>query len=270
MDLSAAFDTIDHDILLMCLSTTFGVTDLAFQRLRSYITDRFMTFTVTNITSEPKRLDFVVPQGSVLGPLLFVLYSHPLSQIILDSGLDLHIFSEDTQLFNSALPADFYLVSKQTERCVDRVRVWMESNNLKLNEENTEAMVAGSRSRTSVSGTGPLEIGSSLISFQPNVNDLGVVLESGLTTCDHISSVCCSAYLELRRIGSIRPFLTVEAAAELNRSRILFRIDYCNSLLAGMTSEQIALLQKIQNHAARLTFRKKRHDLVSPLLKKLH
>ena len=146
----------------------------------------------------------------------------------------------------------------------------MESNKLKFNDEKTEAMVGGSRSRTSHSGTGHLEIGSSLISFQPNVNDLGVVLESGLTTCDHISSVCCSAYLELRRIGSTCSFLTVEAAAELARSRILFRIDYCNSVLAGMTSEQIALLQKIQNQAARLTFCKKHHNYVNPLLKKLH
>ena len=65
----------------------------------------------------------------------------------------------------------------------------MEKNKLKLNEEKTEAVVVGSRLRTSVSGTGHLEIGSSLISFQPNVKDLGVVLDSGLTICDHISSV---------------------------------------------------------------------------------
>ena len=96
----------------------------------------------------------------------------------------------------------------------------MESNNFKLNEEKTKAMVMGSRSGSSVSGTGHLEIGSSLISFQPNVKDLGVVLDSGLTMCDHISSVCRSAYLELRSIGSIRLFLTVEAAAEFARPRI--------------------------------------------------
>ena len=98
----------------------------------------------------------------------------------------------------------------------------MEKNKLKLNEEKTEAVVVGSRLRTSVSGTGHLEIGSSLISFQPNAKDLGAALNSGLPMCDHISSVCRSAYLELRRIGFIRPFLTVEAAAELAGSRIPF------------------------------------------------
>ena len=138
-------DTIDHDILLMRLITTLGVTDLALQWLRAYITDRFMIFTVNDITSEPKRLDFGVPQGSVLGPLLFVLYTHPLSEIVFGSGLDLHKVSDDTQLFTSAPPANFHLISKQTERCVDRARVWMESNKLQLDEEKTEATVVGGR-----------------------------------------------------------------------------------------------------------------------------
>ena len=97
----------------------------------------------------------------------------------------------------------------------------MESNKLKLNEKKMEAMVVGSQSLTSVSGTGHLEIGSCLISFQLNVKDLGVFLNSGLTVCDHISSVCHSAYLEFCRIGSICLFLTVEAAAELACSCIL-------------------------------------------------
>ena len=86
----------------------------------------------------------VFPRTWFLG-CCFVLYTHPLSQINLDSGLDLNKFSKDTQLFNSAPPADFNPVSKQTELCVDRVWVWIESNKLKLNEENMEAMVMGSR-----------------------------------------------------------------------------------------------------------------------------
>ena len=107
-----------------------------------------MTCTVNDINSEPKRLDFGVPQGSILGLLLFVLYTHPLFQIVLDSGVYLHKNSDDTQLFNSAPPADFNLVSKQTEYCVDHVQVWMESNKLKLNEEKRKAIVVSSWSWT--------------------------------------------------------------------------------------------------------------------------
>ena len=80
-----------------------------------------MAFTVNDITSAPKKLDFGVPRDSVLGPLFFVLYTHPLSRIVLDSELDVHKFSDETRLFNSAPPLDFNIVSKQTKRCVDRV-----------------------------------------------------------------------------------------------------------------------------------------------------
>ena len=83
-----------------------------------------MTFTVNDITSEPKRLDFGVPQGSALWPLLFVLHTHPLSQIVLDSEFVLHIFSDDTQLLKSAPSVDFNLVSEQTEGCFDCIRVF--------------------------------------------------------------------------------------------------------------------------------------------------
>ena len=244
LDLSAAFDTIDHNILLDRLHTTFGISGSALQWLRSYILDRFQVVVVNSISSTPQRLDFGVPQGSVLGPLLFVLYTQPVSRIVRQSGSDLHKFSDDTQLFSSALPVDFGTLIKQTETCVEHVKAWMDSNKLKLNDDKTEALVVGTRSRTGVCYSEHLNIGGSPIPFQPKVKSMGVVLDSSLTMSHHISSVCRSAYLELRRISAIRPFLTTSATATLVCSRVLSRIDYHNSLLAGITSDQIARLQR--------------------------
>ena len=86
----------------------------------------------------------------------------------------------------------------------------------------------------------------------------------------HISSVCRSAYLEMRRISTIRPFLTTSATATLVCSWVLSWIDYCNSVLAGITSNQIARLQRILDNSARLIFRKKRSEHVTPMLISLH
>ena len=86
----------------------------------------------------------------------------------------------------------------------------------------------------------------------------------------HISSVCHSAYLELCRISPIHPFLTTSATAALVCSRVLSQIDYCNSLLAGITSDQIDLLQRTLNNSAQLIFRKKRTEHVIPMLISLH
>ena len=94
---------------------TFGISGSALHWLRSYILDRFQVVVVNSISSTPQRLDFGVPQGSVLAPLLFVLYTQPVSRIVRQSGSDLHKFSDDTQLFSSSLPADFGTLIKQTE-----------------------------------------------------------------------------------------------------------------------------------------------------------
>ena len=272
LDLSAAFDTIDHNILLVLerLHTTFGISGSALQWLRSDILDRFQVVVVNSISLAPQRLDFGVPQGSVLGPLLFVLYTQPVSRIVHQSGSDLHKFSDDTQIFSSALPVDFGTLIKQTETCVEHVKAWMDSNKLKLNDDKTEALVVSTRSRAGVCYNEHLNIGGSLIPFQPKVKSLRVVLDSSLTMSHHISSVCHSAYLELRRISAIRPFLTTSATATLVCSRVLSRIDYCNSLLAGITSDQIARLQRILNNSARLIFHKKRSEHVTPMLISLH
>ena len=140
----------------------------------------------------------------------------------------------------------------------------------KLNDDKTEALVVGTCSGTSVCYSEHLNIGGSPIPFQPKVKSLGVVLDSSLTISHHISSVCRSAYLELRKISAIRPFFTTSAIATLVCSRVLSRIDYCNSLLAGITSDQIARLQRILNNSARLIFRKKRSEHVTLILISLH
>ena len=95
------------------------------QSLRSYFTKTFMAFTVSDVTSTPQRTELGVPRGSVLELLFFGLHVHLLSQIVFYSGF---VISDNTQLFNSALPVDFNLISKQRELCVHHVRICMKTN----------------------------------------------------------------------------------------------------------------------------------------------
>ena len=86
----------------------------------------------------------------------------------------------------------------------------------------------------------------------------------------HISSICCASFLELRRIASIRPYLSQSAAVRLVAAMVISRLDYCSSVFIGLPAEQIARLQRVQNNAARLVLKKRRRDHVTPLLKELH
>ena len=108
LDLSAAFDTIDHPILLTRLEHTFGIHNTAFARFKSYLYDRFQTVSVNNMQSDPVNLSCGIPQGSILGPVLFTLYTTPLASIINRHNLNHHFYAKDTQLLNSALPENIH------------------------------------------------------------------------------------------------------------------------------------------------------------------
>ena len=147
----------------------------------------------------------------------------------------------------------------------------MDSNKLKLNDDKTEALVVGTRCRTSVCYSEDLEIGGRPIPFQPQVKSPGVVLGSSLTMSDHTSYLCLSFCLPVAAQNQCHPSIP---HYKRDRNSCLFwssiSIDYCNSLLAGITSDQIARLQRILNNSARLIFRKKRSEHVTPMLISLH
>ena len=204
------------------------LTISVLQWLCLYILDRFQVVVVNSISSTPQRLDFGVPQGSVLEPLLFVLYTQPVSCI------DLHKFSDDTQLFSSALPVDFGTLIKQTETCVEHVKAWMDSNKLILNDDKTEALVVGTRSRTGVCYSEHLNIGGSPISFQPKVKSLGVVLDSSLTMSHHISSVVLPTLNCVESVPSVHSWLQA-------RPQLLFVLEFYLGLITAIPYWQVSL-----------------------------
>ena len=123
----------------------------------------------------------------------------------------------------------------------------MACKKLKLNDDKTEAMTVETRFRSSVSCDQQLKVCDYKIPFKPLVKRHGVFLDSSLTMSKQVSNLCRTAYLEIRSLGIIRPFLTKKAITQPVCSRILNRLDYCNSLLAGTTSEQMSRIQRVQN-----------------------
>ncbi len=140
LDLSAAFDTIDHDILIDRLQNYTGIQGQALRWFRSYLSDRYHFVYLNREASQLSPVKYGEPQGSVLGPLLFSLYMLPLRNIIRKYGINFHCYADDTQLYISTRPDETSKLSKLTE-CVKNIKDWMTSNFLLLNSDKIEILL---------------------------------------------------------------------------------------------------------------------------------
>lgn len=140
LDLSAAFDTLDRTKLLKTLATRFGVQGMALSWLESYLTDRTQRVRINGTESREVTVNHGVPQGSVLGPVLFSVYTSPLQDILRQHDIDYHKYADDKTLyveFDPAVPGDLARVKAELEACFLKLRRWMLTNSLQLNSGKT-------------------------------------------------------------------------------------------------------------------------------------
>ena len=145
LDLSAAFDTIDHKILLSRLSSFYGLSNTALNLTASYLLDRTQSVSLQSHSTPPSNIFTVIPQGSVLDPLLFSLYTSPVSQIFIKASISYHLCADDTQIYIPFSPNQSYdsisLLSSTLR--LDEVHAWLTSNRLSVNSSKTEFLKIG-------------------------------------------------------------------------------------------------------------------------------
>ena len=170
LDLSAAFDTIDHNILITRLSTWYGISGTALSWFTSYLTDRQQAIKIGNCFSDMLPTSCGVPQGSVLGPLLFTLYTTPLSSVIQGHNLDHHLYADDTQIYISLTTPDACRSLNQLRDCLQDVSLWMKNSKLKLNANKTEFIIIGTvTQRAKLDGFFPTHILNQSVTPAPSV-----------------------------------------------------------------------------------------------------
>ena len=271
LDLSAAFDTIDHTVLLHRLKHDFGITGTALKWLDSYLSHRTQTVKIGDSFSTKHKLLFGVPQGSVLGPVLFSLYSSPVAKIARKYGLCVQLYADDTQLYLSFTPCEWGDALERVEESVKEIKAWMVANKLQLNGDKTQiVLVSAPRANSGVSDLVHVQIDGHPIPFSTSVKNLGVIFDKQLNMEAHVKSLCRSCMFHLRNISNIRRLLSHKIAEQLIHAFVTFRLDYCNSLLSGLPSSTICHLQRVQNIAARILTRTKKYDHITPILQYLH
>ena len=272
LDQSAAFDTIDHDTLLNSLSSWFGVSRVVLDWFKSYLSDRVQCIKIGSILSDAKKLLYGVPQGSVLGPILFSLYTTPLSKVIRNHpGISFQFYADDTQLYVHLTHKNVASVLDKLSHCIEDVKRWLSTNKLKLNPDKTEFIVFSSKSqRKKLNQSFPVNILGNLISPIDAVRNLGVWFDSDFSFSCHVMKVCKACFAPVRDLKRLRGHLTHEAALMAANALVGSRLDYCNSLFRGLSVLDLRKLQCVQNSLARIVANTTKYSHITPVRKALH
>ena len=243
-----------------------GLSGTALQWFTSYLSNRRFCVSVNNYESSYSCVKYGVPQGSVLGPILFSLYMLPLGQIFLKHGVSFHFYADDTQIYLPLRPSDPSRLSSLND-CLSDVKNWMSNNFLQLNSNKTEILVIGSQHMANqiLPFLGPLQD-----RVKPVAKNLGIWFDGNLNFEHHVRKLVQSCFYQLRNISKIRHILSFRDAETIIHAFISSRLDYCNSLFTCLTQKSLHRLQIVQNSAARLLNKTSRYEHITPVLASLH
>jgi hypothetical protein len=273
LDLSAAFDTLDHGILLKRLETCVGLKGPALAWMKLYLSGRYQRVHIGDSRSDSVELATGVPQGSVLGPLLFLVYILPLKDLIDSYRVLRHGYADDTQLYDRLRLRSSQAVQdtiRNMERCLAQIRSWMQCNKLMLNDAKTEVLVVVKASQRKSIKDLTIKVGDSHITPTKYVRNLGGHMDEAMSMEKQVQTVVRSANFHIRRIAKIRHFLDTDTCAKVINATVTSRLDYHNGLLCGIHDKHIKSLQLVQNNAARLLTQSSRQQHITPTLQHLH
>ena len=239
-------------ILLRHQESNFDITHTALAWIRSYLSDCSQKVVVGKVKSDPVTLTFGVPQGSILGLILFTLYTSPLGQICTRHGITCYFYAENQQIylaFKLTKKGDQEDCVRRLENCIGEVRMWMSTNMLKLNNDKSEFIIFGTGQQLAKVQEITIAIGDTTIQPVEYVRNLGFFMDNLLKNHIHINMLTSSLYHHLCNINKIRGKLDFESAKTITQALIPSKVDYCNSLLLGTVSYQLDKLQCIQNMA---------------------
>jgi hypothetical protein len=249
LDIRKAFDSVDHKILLHKMKTQFGLTSIELGWFESYLMNREQVCNINGQSSSPKKIITGVPQGSILGPLLFLLYINDLPECL--SKTTPRLYADDTQIFaSSTVYAD--LIEKLNSD-LNQISKWLAINKLQHHPTKTKVMIIGSAQNLKEKvRDSPVMLNGKTIPSTDSFECLGVIIDKRLLWDKHIEKICKKVGAGIAVMKRIKPFVPIETMRLIYNALIQPYFDYCSPLWDNCCAYLKEKLQKFQNRAARI------------------
>lgn len=226
IDFRNAFDTLDHNLLLKRLAEINLSTD-ALNWFRSYLSQRSQTTMINGLVSHKAPMKTGVPQGSILGPLLFIIYVNNLPDASTNSKT--LMYADDTVVYT---PIDKNLPSATLldyQKDLNDIAKWCYQHKLSINETKTQIMVLGTNSRTKLNPSSlKLYLNNTLLTCTDTYKYLGVLLNPSLTLTDHINKIFHTVYRKINTLAYPRKTVGQDTSVLIYKTTILPHMEYCN------------------------------------------
>ena len=253
LDMSAAFDTVDIQKLLNILEHKIGLAGTVLEWFRSFLLDRKQKVLISGQLSEAILTLYGVPQGSVLGPVLFNIYVSSLPSIIKGLGFKTSIYADDSNArLQFSLKFQYYNIIVKLPELIEEITSWMHAHFLKINPGKTELILFCPPSAKNTATIQGVFLSDSCLRFSKSVRLLGVNLDTSLDFGSHVNNLVSECFYHLKNIAKIRRYLTDAEAQKLVHAFVTSKLDFTNSVLFGIKASSLSKLQRVQNYAARL------------------
>lgn len=248
LDFKKAFDTVDHDILCRKL-IIYGFSDVSVSFFKSYLKNRTQQVQIGNTCSNKMSIKYGVPQGSTLGPLLFILYINDLPLYMKNCCFDL--YADDSTMHLSG--KCFQTLQSLVQEDLNNVEQWCGDNNMFINPNKTKYMVIGTKNKVApYYNESVLRIENEMIQISSCEKLLGIKIDPSLTWTSQIEVICSKISSRLYLLLKIKKFLNLDARKLFYNGYILPLIDYCCITWSGCHADDLERILKLQKRAARV------------------
>lgn len=261
LDFSKAFDSVDHDVLLSKLRHLFFFSNTACSLIESYLKNRHQCVKVDDSFSSELPNLAGVPQGSILGPLFFILFINDLPDLVKNSRV--HIYADDVQLCIGGNLNSMQECVSNLNHDLSCINSWSTTNGLKLNAKKSQILLIQRNKAISENQIPPVLLGGNRIEFTTVARNLGVMFDNKLSWENHVNSIIQKVYGSLRCLNTLKNYSTVNTRFKLVRSLIMPIFMYCDIVYYNLNSTLNRRLKVAFNSCIRFIYNLRRYDSIS-------